>query len=370
MFKFIKTFFWCFLLFFFIITPTASAQDELNDVSVFKAEVVEVLVQTEEVVEDGSIFIRQKLKLKGLEKEWKDEEIIYDNSDYDLLSASSYKVGNKVLVNYSPSTEGEDNFYIIDHVRQGSLYWLIIIFALVVVLVGRLKGVRALVVLFLTFLIILKFIVPQILAGSNPLFITILGSLFILLLAIYITEGLNKGSTISIISILIALIITGLLSVLFTEMTKLNGFASDDVMFLIGLTGSTINIKGLFLAGVVIGSLGVLDDIVIAQVSLVKELRTANLKLKDSEIYKKSMKVGIAHLSSMVNTLFLAYAGVALPLFIIFTLRSSEIVGQGQILNNEIIATEIVRTLVGSIGLVLAVPISTFLATKFLKKKK
>ncbi len=367
--KFIKTFSWCFLLVFLVFAPMVSAQESLNDVSVFKAEVIEILEQVEDTADDGTIFIRQKLKLRGLEKEWKNKEIIYDNSNYDLLSASKYKVGSKVLVNYSPSEGGEDNFYIVDYVRQNSLYWLILIFALVVVLVGRLKGLRALVVLFLTFLIILKFIVPQILVGGDPLLIAIIGSLFILLLSIYITEGLNRASTISIIAILIALIITGLLSILFTEMAKLNGFVSEDVMFLVGMTGSVINVKGLFLAGIIIGSLGVLDDIVIAQVSLVKELKASTLRLTNGEIYKKSMKVGISHLSSMVNTLFLAYAGVALPLFILFSLRASEVLGQGQILNNEMIATEIVRALVGSIGLVLAVPLSTFLATRFLKKK-
>jgi len=134
------------------------------------------------------------------------------------------------------------------------------------------------------------------------------------------------------------------------------------------MTGQAIDIKGLFLAGVIIGSLGVLDDVVIAQVALVKELKAP--RISNSQVYKKAMKVGISHLSSMVNTLFLAYAGVALPLFILFSLKSSNLLTYGNVMNNEMIAVEIVRTLVGSIGLVLAVPISTFLAVRFLGKKK
>jgi len=368
MFKRIKIISFCLLASFLAFTPSVFAQESFNDVEIFKARVVEVIERNENIREDGSISIQQKIKLKGLEGDWKDKEVIYDGTGHDVIASAGYELGDKVLVNYSPSFEGEDNFYIVDYVRQGSLYWLIVIFALIVVLIGRLKGLRALVVLALTFLVILKFIIPQIMAGNNPLLISIIGSLFILVLAIYITEGLNKSSSLSIVSILISLIITGLLAIWFTEMSKLSGFADEDVLFLVGMTGQAIDIKGLFLAGVIIGSLGVLDDVVIAQVALVKELKAP--RISNSQVYKKAMKVGISHLSSMVNTLFLAYAGVALPLFILFSLKSSNLLTYGNVMNNEMIAVEIVRTLVGSIGLVLAVPISTFLAVRFLGKKK
>lgn len=369
MFKFIQKYLLLLLLSLIIFVPMASAQEEINDVSVFKAKVIEITEQKEDKAPDGTVFIQQKLKLIGLEKQWKNKEIIYDDTNYDVLSASKYRVGDRVIVNYSPNEGGEDHYYIVDYVRQNAIYWLALIFVLGVIIVGRWKGLRALIVLLLTFLIILKFIVPQIMSGTSPLLVVIIGSLIILFLSIYITEGYNRESHIAITSIFVSLVVAGVLSLIFTELAKLNGFANEDVLFLVGMTGSSINIKGLFLAGVIIGALGVLDDVVIAQISVVAELKQS-LNLSNLEVYRRAMKVGVSHLSSMVNTLFLAYAGVALPLFILFTLRSSEIAAQGQIINNESIATEIIRTLVGSIGLIFAVPVSTFLAAKFVKRKK
>ncbi|MDD5043696.1 MAG: YibE/F family protein [Patescibacteria group bacterium] len=360
------------LIFFFLLLPAALfAQNnpEQKEEEIFKARVVDILEQKNVTRDDGSISTQQKLKLKGLGEDWKDKEIIFDGIGFDVLSASEYKVGDKVLVNYSPGLEGEENFYVIGFSRTRPVYWLVFLFALIVTAVGRLKGFRALIVLLLTFLIILKFIVPKILSGSNPLLISIIGSFFILILAVYITEGFKRTSTVAIFSILISLIITGLLSVWFSAITKLTGFASEEAAYLIELSGGDINIKGLLLAGIIIGALGVLDDVIISQVALVKELRILNPQLAKIQIYRQAMRVGISHLSSMVNTLFLAYAGASLPLLILFSVKQPPFLTFNQVIDNEMIATEIVRTFTGSIGLVLAVPIATFLAVQFIKNK-
>ena len=178
-----------------------------------------------------------------------------------------------MLVNYSIGPEDEKNFYVIGFSRTSPIYWLAFLFALIVIAIGRLKGFRALVVLLLMFLIILKFIIPKILTGSDPLLITIIGSLFILILSVCITEGLKRTSIIAIFSILISLIITGLLSVWFSAITKLTGFASEEAMYLVGLAGGNINIKGLLLAGIIIGALGVLDDVIISQVAVSQRIK-------------------------------------------------------------------------------------------------
>ncbi|MFZ5364173.1 MAG: YibE/F family protein [Patescibacteria group bacterium] len=159
-------------------------------------------------------------------------------------------------------------------------------------------------------------------------------------------------------------------SVIFTNLTKLSGFAEEETVYLVGLMGGDINLQGLLLAGFIIGALGVLDDITVSQVSTVQEINAANPNLSRSEIYKKAMRVGVDHIASMVNTLFLAYAGAALPLLLLFSFKQEPFLTFGQVINHEIIATEIVRTLVGSIGLALAVPITTFLAAYFYKKNK
>ncbi|HLD21653.1 MAG TPA: YibE/F family protein [Patescibacteria group bacterium] len=335
----------------------------------FKATVIEVLEQKNSTRDDGSTLIQQKLKLTGLEGAWKDKEIIFDGTEHDVTVANEYSVGDTVLVYSDKGLDGENNFYIMGYSRTSPLFWLVFLFAFIVIAIGRFKGMRALIVLFFSFVIILKFIIPKILSGSNPLFISIIGSLFILVIAVYVTEGFKRTSTIAIVSILISLIITGVLSFWFSAMTKLTGFASEEATYLVGLAGGNINIKGLLLAGIIIGALGVLDDVIISQVSIVSELKKANSELTNKQLYRQAMRVGMSHLSSMVNTLFLAYAGASLPLLILFSVKQPPFLTFNQAIDNEMIATEIVRSVAGSIGLILAVPIATFLAVQFIKKQ-
>lgn len=354
-----------------LLAPAVSfAQDPAvqHQEVIFKAQVIEVLEQKKSTRDDGSTSIQQKLKLKGLEGTWKNKEIVFDATGLDIASAGEYSVGDKVLVNYDKGPEGEDHYFVIGYSRTNPIYWLAFLFALIVVAIGKFKGLRAITVLLLTFLIILKFIIPKILTGSDPLTISIIGSFGILILSVYITEGFRRTSTIAIFSILISLIMTGVLSVWFSAITKLTGFASEEAAYLIELSGGDLNIKGLLLAGIVIGALGVLDDVIISQVALVKELMLSNTKFTKVQIYRQAMRVGVSHLSSMVNTLFLAYAGASLPLLILFCVKQPPFLTFNQVIDNEMVATEIVRTLTGSIGLVLAVPIATFLAVQFIKK--
>lgn len=365
-----KIFFTAVIIFSIAFAAGPGRADSLSGTEeIFKAKVLEVMEHNEIKRDDGSISIRQKLRLKGLDGGWQGREFIFDSGGVDVLSGAAYKAGDKVMVSYSPGPDGEDNFYVLGFARSGSLYWLAFLFALAVIAIGRRKGFRALIVLALTFFIILYFIIPRILAGGNPLFISIIGSFFILVLAIYITEGLKKSSTIAILAVLLSLIITGIISAWFTSLAKLTGFAGDEAIYLIGLAGGAINTKGLLLAGIIIGALGVLDDVVISQVMLVRELKNANPGLTRLDIYRRAMKVGVSHLSSMVNTLFLAYAGAALPLLILFSVNEPPFLDFSQVISDELVATEIVRALAGSIGLVLAVPLSTLLAVRFLKAK-
>lgn len=354
-----------------LFTPVKTgAQEQTTDYQEgsFKAKVVEIIEDNEIPRENGSISIQQKVKLKGLDGEYKNKEIIYDGTQIDMLSAVRYKTGDKVIVNYSPGPDNETVFYISGFSRVSPLLWLILLFILTVIFTAKTRGLRSLIVLALTFLVILKFIIPLILSGHNPLFISIVGSFFILFLAVYLTEGFNRASTVSVASVLIALLITGLLSIWFSSLAKLTGFATETSMYLTNLNGGMeINMKGILLAGIILGALGVLDDVIISQVILVKELKKTDPNLPDKKIYKKGMKVGVSHLSSMVNTLFLAYAGVSLPLLILFSIDQGPMLSIRQIINNEEVTTEIVRALTGSIGLILAVPIATFLAVKFLK---
>lgn len=351
---------------------TALAQEDSlgTQEEIFEARITEIIREKEGTRDDGSKSYQQNIKLKGLEGEWKDKEFTFEGiSEVDVVNVPRYQEGERVVVSASKGFEGNYHFYIIDYVRRWPLYLLALVFAAVIVIIGRLKGLRALIGLIFSFAVILKFIVPKIMSGSNPLLISISGGIIILLFIVYITQGFNKKSHCAVVSIVISLILTGLLSVLFTAFTKLTGM-NEESMYLTELAGGALNLEGLLLAGILLGAVGVLDDIVIAQVSAVEQLVKANTELSRKEIFQRAMKVGVDHISSMTNTLFLAYAGASLPLLILFSIKQPPFLKFSQVINSEIIATEVVRTLVGSIGLALAVPITTFLAAYIYKSKK
>ncbi len=360
------------LLFLILLVPFVGLAAESGSAEqVFEAKVIKVLEEKTVTNQDGSTSVQQNLKLKPLEGHWQDKEIKTKGiSDIQVFKSIQVEKGDKVMVTASIDPDGQEVFYVTDHVRRGWLYFLALIFAVLMIAVGRKKGFKALISLVATFVIIVWFIIPRILAGANPLLISIIGSLIILGAIIYITWGLSKKAHLAMAGIFISLMITGIFSLIFTKLTNLTGLAQDDAMFLVGLSSGQINFQGLLLAGIIIGALGVLDDVVISQISTVEQIKAANDKMKPLEIFKSAMSVGVDHISSMTNTLFLAYAGAALPLLILFTSGESQSLGFSEAINNEVIATEIVRTLTGSIGLILAVPIATILAVKGLVKNQ
>lgn len=338
---------------------------------IFKAEVIKILEERTVEREDGSKALQQNLLLRGLEKEWKNKEVTHRGiSDIDMASANAYKVGDTVIVSEVKNVDGTNDYFVIDFVRSNYLYWLAFIFAFIIVIIGKMKGVKSLISLVISFFIIIKFIIPKIISGSNPLLIGVIGSLLILAVIIYITDGWNKKSHISVVSVFFSLLATFILSWIFTHLTRLTGMGEEEVVYLVGANNGTIDFRGLLLTGILIGTVGVLDDVIISQVELVNQIRIANPNLTNKQVYKSAFEVGNTHLGAIVNTLFLTYAGASLPLLLLFYLSPSGSTSFSQVINNEMIATEIVRTLVGSIGVALSIPISTFLATIWLKDKK
>lgn len=354
-----------FVLFFVPLISFASENQKIrsdNDI-IFKAKVIEILNQSEKD-DNGQKVVQQDIKLIGLDSEFKDKEIIYYGiSDVELIGGHVYSVGDRVLVLATKTLASDPfSFYITDYVRSDNLILISIVFILFLLIVGRLKGLRSILSLVLTFVVIIFFIVPQIMAGANPVLITSVGSLFILCLIIYLTEGINLRSHLATFSMFISLLLVLGISSLFIFLTKLNGAFSEDVFALINIGEQSLNLKGMLLAGMIIGALGVLDDVIISQIVSVEQLLEANPKQNWREVYKKAYTIGISHISSMTNTLFLAYAGAALPLLILFVSPDNPFTSVEQILNNESISTEIVRALSGSLGIVLSVPISTLIA--------
>ncbi|MFV0306407.1 MAG: YibE/F family protein, partial [Desertimonas sp.] len=206
---------------------------------------------------------------------------------------------------------------------------------------------------------IIWFALPSIIDGNNAVAVALVTSGVVAMLALYLAHGTGPSTDVALLSTLSSLALTGLLAWLFVGLNELSGF-SDDASFVVSLVGADIDPRGLLLAGIVIGSLGVLDDVTVTQVSAVWEFHRAQPDEPPRRLFSQALVIGRDHISSTVNTLFLAYAGATLPLLLLF---SSIGEGIGSVSTREIVATEIVRALVGSIGLVAAVPISTGLAT-------
>ncbi|MFF4015589.1 YibE/F family protein [Streptomyces sp. NPDC001843] len=266
--------------------------------------------------------------------------------------------GEKVVAAYEPSAPKDLQYSVTDVNRRMPMALLAGIFALAVVVVGRMRGVMALIALAISFLVLDFFIVPAILQGSDPLTVAVVGSSAIMLIALYMCHGLSARTSVAVLGTLISLSLIGVLGKLFIGWAALTGNTDDSTGLIHGLYPS-IDMSGLLLAGVIIGSLGVLDDVTVTQTSAVWELHEANPSMGWRGLYRAGIRIGRDHIASVVNTLVLAYAGAALPLLLLFSIAQSSV---GTVANSELVAEEIVRTLVGSIGLVASVPVTTALA--------
>ncbi|MEU1099892.1 YibE/F family protein [Streptomyces tibetensis] len=266
--------------------------------------------------------------------------------------------GQEVVVAYEPSAPKDLQYSVTDINRRLPMALLAGIFALAVVVVGRMRGVMALVALAISFMVLNFFILPAILQGSNPLVVAVVGASAIMLIALYLCHGLSARTSVAVLGTLISLLLIGILGSVFIDWAALTGNTDDNTGLIHGLY-PTIDMSGLLLAGVIIGSLGVLDDVTVTQTSAVWELHEANPSMGWRGLYRAGIRIGRDHIASVVNTLVLAYAGAALPLLLLFSIAQSSV---GTVANSELVAEEIVRTLVGSIGLVASVPVTTALA--------
>nr|WP_177206817.1 YibE/F family protein [Saccharomonospora viridis] len=270
-----------------------------------------------------------------------------------------FAVGDEVVLSYSGADPTDSTSYQLQDFQRGMpLLLLGALFAGAVLLLGRWQGLASLVALGISFAVITLFVLPAILAGRDPLLVAIAGAGLIMFVALYLTHGLSARTSVAVLGTMVSLALIGTLSAIFSAMAKLTGLDSD-TSTLIGSLGHPIDARGLLLAGVVIGALGVLDDVTVTQASSVWELRRANPSLDWRGLYTAGLRIGRAHVGSAVNTLVLAYAGTALPLLLLSAMAD---VGLSPILQSQDVAQEIVRTLAGSIGIVAAVPLTTLLA--------
>jgi uncharacterized membrane protein len=266
--------------------------------------------------------------------------------------------GDHLTLIHTEGTASGVDYQILDHQRGTGLWVLGVAFALAVVAFGRWRGLAALGGLAITFGVLLFFIVPAILDGRSPLLVAVVGSAAIMLSVLYLTHGFTVPTTVAVLGTLASLMLTGLLAAGATAALHLTGVGTEETNFL-SIMFADVNMQGLLLAGILIGSLGVLDDVAVTQAVTVSELAHANPALPAARLYRSAARVGRAHITSVINTLVLAYAGASLPLLVLLSAGNAPL---GESLTSQMLTQEIVRSVVGTMGLIAAVPLTTALA--------
>ncbi len=299
--------------------------------------------------------IVQNLQLEITSGARKGEIITLENGNLPIVGRQKYAVDDKLVISGTA-----ENYYISDAVRRPILAILAVLFVIAAILVGRGQGLTSILGLIISFLVIFWFVLPKIAAGNNPILIVITACLIIVPTIFILSHGLNKKTWIAMIATIITMIFTGLMIAFFVKMSFLTGLASEEAGFLQVMNPGLINLRNLLIAGMLFATLGLLDDITISQAAVVEELKKAKPDIKFGQLYKQAMRVGRDHIASMINTLILVYAGASFPLLLMFTQSQQNL---ALTMNFELIAEEIVRTLTGSIGLILAVPLTTLLAS-------
>jgi uncharacterized membrane protein len=327
-----------------------------------RARVIEI-IEEGEIDLGGTIQRYQIARVELLEGEYKGILMEMDYGRRQILSNTVYlQPGDNVLVTIGARPDGVLVVYFVDFVRADSILWLTAIFVAVILVISRGKGLRSLLSMAFSLLVIIGYIIPHILAGEDPLWVSIVGSVILLGVTLYLTYGWNLKTHAAVVSMIFVLLITATLAGLFVIFTRLTGSGDENALFLMQMLDTQINLRGLLLGGMIIGALGVLDDLVATQASAVFELHRANESLGFRALFQSAMRIGQDHVAATVNTLVLAYAGAALPMLLLFSLGRGN---YGLLVNYQFIAEEIVRTLVGSLGLVTAVPLTTAIAVLF-----
>ena len=288
----------------------------------------------------------------------------FELGPYSTKSAlGRQNVGADIIV--SETANGQ--WYFVDVDRRTSLWALAAVFAACVVLLGRRKGLASLASLASTMAVLVAFIAPGVLAGHNPVLVCAVGAVMITLITAVLTHGFGPLSAISATSTVLCVLCALVVGEVFTRFAQITGMLGEQPAVIIASGGADINFAGLYLGGIILGALGAIDDITITQASTVAELYDNNATLTPREVFSSAMRVGRDHIGAAVNTLALAYAGSSLPLVIMFAAADQRL---DHIFNSEIVATEIVRTLSGSVGLVAAVPLTTALCAAILHQQR
>ncbi len=349
---------------FFLVNfiPFISQANELiqDKTNILKGEVVSILAEETRILPGTQV-----------ENEFQTLEVKIENTGEVVIVENDYlpfETGDKLYILETVRAETEATAYSIhDKYRLPAIYFFLGLFIVCVFLFGGIQGVRGLASLIGSVVLILFVLMPGILNGYSPILITIGVSSLIIVLGSYITHGFNRTTSSAVIGMIATVVVTGILGYIAVQWAGLSGFESEEAVFLNWNTGGSIDFVGLLFGGIMIGLLGVLYDVAIGQAISVEELRAAGPHLSKSHILKRALRIGKEHTGALVNTLAIAYVGASLPLLLLF--YGSTTISLTEIVNREVFATEIIRILIGSIGLVIAVPITTLISVFMLVRE-
>jgi len=336
---------------------TSSATEETVETVV--AEVIEVLEEGTVPVGEGMSQPYQRLRLRLLEGAQAGEEVIVEDGTVRFAAVDRrFHPGDRAYVQLTVRPDGAQ-YYITEIVRSRPLLLLVLGFVAVVTLVGRGKGLRSLLGTAFSLAVVFLFVVPQVLVGRDPLLVSIIGAVVLLAVSTYLVYGWNPKAHAALGGMMLSLLLTAVLASLAVAATRLTGLGAEESFYVVVQLGPDVRFQRLALGGIIIGSLGILGDVCVSQASAVFELHAANPQLGWAELYRRGFHIGQDHIAASVNTLLLAYMGASMPLMLLFLLYQEPLTRR---INREPVAEEIVRTLVGSTGLVLAVPITGLIA--------
>lgn len=356
-----------FTIFSFLLSGFSSGAEILQDKQeIFKARVIEILDEgiEEDTGIDKEIFY-QEIQAKILDGDEKGTVVTFENDFVKLKKGQKF-----YLLKVTRGDDGRIIYLMHNVVRLPWIIFFTVLFIGLVVFFGGLPGVRGLLALSGGMLLIFYILLPQIVSGASPIVVSIIVASLIVVVGSYITHGFNKTTTSAVIGMVITVIMTGILAYLAVVATELTGTDTEEAIYLSLNSYGAIDLRGLLMGGIIIGLLGALYDSAIAQSIAVEELWRANPNLSKKYVLKRALRIGREHIGALVNTLAIAYVGAALPLLVLFSFPASGNVSSTFLLNRELFATEIIRTIIGSIGLVLAVPITTSIAVFMLHGTK
>ncbi|MHB1317105.1 MAG: YibE/F family protein [Anaerolineae bacterium] len=342
-----------------LVPPPAQAQEPQAESDTLLAATVVYIVEETEVEVLGQAQVVQTIELALSRADRRGEIVTLTTGADPTVNPQRYAVGDRVYVRESAGPGGAPLYDVATRDRTFPLALLALVFAALVVLVGRGRGLRSLLALGLSFAIILAYVVPRVASGEAPVMTALVGCGLTLPVSYYLSHGLNRKTSVALAGSLAGLVITGLLTTLAVALVGLTGYSGDEAGFVTGLYGGAINLRALLMAGMMISVLGVLDDVAVAQAATVEQIQDADRTQSRWQLFRRGMAVGQDHISSMVNTLMLVYAGSSLALLLLITNQSLPL---GYVLSQEMVAEELVRMLVTSTGLVATVPITTALA--------